>query len=72
MIGTLPEGGYFIGHSRTMRVVYFGRAFMVDNDPKPAADLIKKTMKIYPYTPGGYGTSIAEALTGKVMLAKIK
>ena len=68
--GTLPEGGYFIGHSRTMRVVYFGRAFMVDNDPKPAADLIKKTMKIYPYTPGGYGTSIAQALTGKVMLAK--
>ena len=68
--GTLPEGGYFIGHSRTMRVVYFGRAFMVDNDPKPAADLIKKTMKIYPYTPGGYGTSIAQALTGEVMLAK--
>jgi len=53
-----------------MRVLYFGRAFMVNNDPKPAADLIKKTMKIYPYTSGGYGTSIAQALTGEVMLAK--
>jgi hypothetical protein len=68
--GTLPEGGYFIGHSRTIRTLYFGRAFMVNNDPKPAADLIKKTLKIYPYTAGGYGTSMAEALTGKVMLAK--
>ena len=68
--GTLPEGGFFIGHSKTMRVVHFGRAFMVDNDPKPAADLIKKTLKIYLYTPGGYGTSIAQALTGETMLAR--
>jgi hypothetical protein len=30
--------------------------------------MIKKTMKIYPYTPGGFGTSIATALEGKVKL----
>lgn len=68
--GTLPEGGFYIGHSKTIRVVHFGRAFMINNDPKPVADLIKKTLKIYPYTPGGSGTSIAEALTGEVMIAK--
>jgi hypothetical protein len=30
--------------------------------------LIKERLKIYPYTPGGYGTSIATALEGKVRL----
>jgi len=68
--GTLPEDGYFIGHAKTMRVLYFGRAFMVNDDPKPPADLVKKTLKIYRYTPGGFGTSISEALSGKVMLAR--
>src|SRR5262249_52187052 len=28
--------------------------------------LIQRTLKIYPYAPGGVGTSIAEILTGKV------
>ena len=41
----------------------------VDNDPKPAAALIRKSLKIYPYTRGGAGTSIATALEGNVMLA---
>ena len=40
----------------------------MDNDPKPAVENIKKTIKIYPYTPGGLGTSIATALEGKVRL----
>ena len=31
--------------------------------------MIKKSLKIYPYTPGGFGTSIATALEGKVRLA---
>ena len=30
--------------------------------------MIKKHLKIYPYTPGGFGTSIATALEGKVRL----
>ena len=43
-------------------------AFLTDNDPKPTVEQIKKTIKIYPYTPGGLGTSIATALEGKVRL----
>jgi len=63
--GAVPEGGYFVARSRTTRVLIVARAFLENNDPKPAAALIR-TAKIYPYTPGGYGTSIAEILTGKV------
>ena len=67
--GPLPEGGYFVGRSRTSRVLYALRAFLTNNDPKPTVDNIKKNLKIYPYAPGGYGTSIATALDGKVRLA---
>jgi hypothetical protein len=63
--GAVPEGGYFVARSRTTRVLILARAFLENNDPKPAAALIR-TAKIYPYAPGGYGTSIAEILTGKV------
>ena len=67
--GPLPEGGFYIGRSRTTRVLYAARAYLKDNsDPKPAVEQIKRTMKIYPYTPGGLGTSIATALEGKVRL----
>lgn len=68
--GPLPEGGFYVAKSRTNRVLYAARSFLVDNDPKPTVELIKKTLKIYPYTPGGFGTSIATALEGKVKLAK--
>jgi len=67
--GPLPEGGYFVAHSRTNRVLYAARAYLVDNDPKPAVENIKASMKIYPYVPGSYGTSIAQALEGTVRLA---
>jgi hypothetical protein len=67
--GPLPEGGFYIGRSKTTRLLYAARAYLKDNnDPKPAVEMIKKTMKIYPYTPGGLGTSIATALEGKVRL----
>jgi hypothetical protein len=66
--GPLPEGGYFVGRSRTNRVLYALRAFLTNNDPKPTVDNIKNNLKIYPYAPGGYGTSIATALDGKVRL----
>jgi hypothetical protein len=67
--GPLPEGGYFIAHSKTNNVLYAMRSFLVDGkDPKPAVENIKKNLKIYAYEPGSYGTSIAEALTGKVKL----
>ena len=46
------------------------RAFIEDGkDPKPAADNIRQNLKIYPYQPGSFGTSIAEALKGEVKLA---
>ncbi len=67
--GPLPEGGYFIAHSKTNHVLYASRAYLVDNDPKPAVENIKANLKVYPYAPGSYGTSIATALEGGVKLA---
>ncbi|MCB1499801.1 MAG: DUF1254 domain-containing protein [Bauldia sp.] len=67
--GPLPEGGYFIGHSKTNFALYASRAYLVDNDPKPAIENIKRTMKVYPYQPGAFGTSIAQALDGTVRIA---
>jgi hypothetical protein len=64
----LPDGGFFVARAKTTRLYYAARAFLVDNDPAPAVELIKKTIKIYPYTPGAYGTSIATALEGSVRL----
>jgi hypothetical protein len=66
--GPLPDSGFFVGRSKTDHVLYAVRAFMDNNDPKPSADLIKKSLKIYRYTPGGFGTSIGTALGGKVRL----
>ena len=67
--GELPESGYFVVKLRTFRASVLGRSFLENNDPKPAVALIKKTLKIYPYVPGGYGTSIASALEGQAKLA---
>ena len=68
--GSLPQGGYFIAHSKTKRVLFAARAFIEGgDDPEPAADNIKQNLKIYPYQPGSFGTPIAEALEGKVRLA---
>jgi len=68
--GPLPQGGYFVAHSRTNTILYALRAFIANgNDPKPAVDNIKQNLKIYPYKPGSFGTPIAEALEGTVRLA---
>ncbi len=68
--GPLPEGGYFVAHSKTNTVLYAMRAFLKDgNDPKPTVANIKQNLKIYPYVPGSFGTPIAEALEGGVKLA---
>ncbi|WP_245232708.1 DUF1254 domain-containing protein [Thiorhodococcus minor] len=68
--GPLPEGGYFVAHSKTNRVLYASRAYLVDNDPKPAVENVKANMKIYPYARGAFGTSIAQALSGAVRLGE--
>src|SRR5215472_15003192 len=69
--GPLPQGGYYVARSRTTRVLILGREFLVNNDPKPALDLIKSRTKIYAYEAGGVGTSIAEFLSGDARLARI-
>jgi hypothetical protein len=69
--GPLPEGGYFIGRPTTNSVALLGRAFLVNNDPKPAVETIKRTLKMYPYVPGSYGTSIGSFLRGKAPLAQL-
>jgi hypothetical protein len=64
----LPEGGYYVRHSRTNHVTLVGRAFINENpgdDPAPTVDRIKEQLKIYPYASGGVGSSIGGFLTGK-------
>lgn len=68
--GELPGGGYYVQQMRTTRATMLGRSFLEKNDPKPVVAEIKRTLKIYPYLPGGYGTSIGSALEGKATLAR--
>src|SRR5271157_5337821 len=68
--GDLPDSGFHVARSRTTRVLLMGRSFLENNDPKPPVELIKKTLKIYPYQSGGFGTSIATGLDGKVPLLR--
>ena len=66
--GPLPEGGQYVRHSRTNHVVMLGRAFINQNpgnDPAPTANRIKDQLKVYPYTPGGVGSSIGAYMTGR-------
>ena len=67
--GPLPEGGFYVGHSRTNRALMLCRSFIQDDDPAPTVATIKSTLKIYPYTPGGSGTSVATLLDGEVPFA---
>jgi hypothetical protein len=65
--GPLPEGGYYVRHSRTNHALVIGRAFINQNeghDPTPTADQIKEQLKIYSYTTGGLGSSIGAYLNG--------
>jgi hypothetical protein len=68
--GELPEAGYFVQELRTTRALMLGRSFMENNDPKHPVALIRETLKIYPYLPGGFGTSIGTALEGKATPAR--
>jgi len=69
--GPLPEGGYFVAQARTNSVTLLGRAFLENNDPKPATNRIKAELRIYPYAVGGYGSSIGSFLTGKSPLGQL-
>ncbi len=69
--GPLPDGGFFVAHARTTRVLWFARSFLENHsDPKPVVETIRKFTKVYPYTPGGVGTPIAEFLAGKAPLGR--
>ena len=69
--GQLPEGGYYVGYSATWQVSFLGRLFLQDNDVKPVDAIVKKTLKLYPYIPGGSGSSIGSYLNGKGALAQL-
>ena len=67
--GSLPDSGFHVGHSRTTRALLLGRSFINENpgmDPAPTYELIKRTLKVYPYAQGNFGTSIATLLEGDV------
>jgi hypothetical protein len=71
--GPLPEGGCYVRHSRTNTVTLIGRAFINENpgdDPAPTVERIKEQLKIYPYAPGGVGSSVGGYLTGQGLLGQ--
>jgi hypothetical protein len=68
--GELPQGGFYIAHSRTNKVAVLGRSFMQDSDPEPVVAEIKATTKLYSYVPGAVGTSIGRYLEGGLELAR--
>jgi hypothetical protein len=67
----LPQGGFFVARARTNSIVWFGRSFLENNDPKPVVEGIKKFTKVYPFEVGGVGTPVADFLAGKAQLGKI-
>lgn len=69
--GPLPEGGFFIARSRTTHLLFFGRLFLQDDDPKPAAELLRASMRVYPYQVGGVGTPFAAFLRGEAPLGAV-
>lgn len=68
--GYLPEDGFYVAHSETIRVILLGRSFLTKDDPAPTVDVIKSHLKIYPYAPAGVGLSIARFLEGGVRLGQ--
>jgi hypothetical protein len=63
--GPVPEAGFSIARSRTNRVCILGWAYFEKDDPKPAAERIRKMAKIHLWEQGGFGTSMAAILAGK-------
>ena len=49
--GPLPDDGYFVSHCRTTRAWWFARAFKVDNDPAPAAEIGRASCRERVYHP---------------------
>ncbi len=66
--GLVPEGGFHVARSTTNGVCLLCRAFIEDSDPAPTVTRIKQDMKIYPYEPGTFGTSVGSYLAGEAPL----
>jgi hypothetical protein len=69
--GPLPDGGFVIYHAKTTHVIIVGRAFLVDGRPEPAAENIKANLRIGPYVPGAYGTSLGSFLSGQAPMRPV-
>ena len=69
--GPLPDTGFHVSRARTTRVFILGRAFMIDNDPRPAVEAIRNGFRISKYVPGSLGTAIATFLAGGAPLAPV-
>jgi hypothetical protein len=68
--GTLPEGGYFVQHSRMNHITMLFRAFLENNSPAASVARVKDTLKVYPYQAGAFGNSVGSFLAGKAPLVK--
>ena len=68
--GYLPEDGFYVAHAGTDRVIMLGRSYLTDDDPAPTVKVIKDTLKIYPYSPGGVGLPVARFLEGGIKLGR--
>jgi hypothetical protein len=68
--GLLPDGGFYIRRAKTNHVWVAGRSFLEDNSPAKA---IKdaEVLAVYPYSPGGQGTSVGDYLNGDVKLGPL-
>jgi hypothetical protein len=70
--GPLPDSGFHVSHARTTRVWVAGRAFMVDNDPRPPVEAIRNGFRVSPYLPGAQGTAVGTFLAGDAPLGAAK
>ena len=69
--GPLPDSGFHVSHVRTTRATVIGRAFMIDNDPKIAAEAIRTGFRVSPYVPGAQGTAVGTFLAGEAPLGAV-
>lgn len=68
--GALPDSGFHVSHSRTNRVLYFLRAFLIDNDPSVPSEILHDGLRVRPYIPGTQGTAIGTFLSGRAPLGQ--
>lgn len=66
--GDVPQQGYFVVRPKTFWVWVPWRSFLVNGDPAPGVDLIKKFTKIYPLSQAGNPpTPTFNDVTGKTL-----